>query len=73
MGGVLPHPPYSPDLTPSDYYLFQSLKNFLDGKTFIPNEGVKNGLDYFFAGKDQWNNTTAKKMAKGIGPKVGNI
>ncbi|KOX75167.1 Histone-lysine N-methyltransferase SETMAR [Melipona quadrifasciata] len=24
---VLPHPPYSPDLAPSDYYLFLSLKN----------------------------------------------
>ncbi|KOX70155.1 Histone-lysine N-methyltransferase SETMAR, partial [Melipona quadrifasciata] len=26
---VLPHPPYSPDLAPSDYYLFLSLKNSL--------------------------------------------
>ncbi|GFT56413.1 histone-lysine N-methyltransferase SETMAR [Trichonephila clavipes] len=25
----LMHPPYSPDLTPSDYHLFLSLKNFL--------------------------------------------
>ncbi|GFV90753.1 putative DD34D transposase [Trichonephila clavipes] len=27
---VMPHPPYSPDLAPSDYYLFRSLQNFLD-------------------------------------------
>ena len=26
--------PYSPDLAPSDYYLFWSLQNFLDAKTF---------------------------------------
>ncbi|GFX38105.1 ligand-gated ion channel 4 [Trichonephila clavipes] len=35
---TMPHPPYSPDLAPSDYYLFRSLQNFLDGKTFISNE-----------------------------------
>ena len=27
---VLPHPPYTPDLTPSDYFLFRSLQNFLN-------------------------------------------
>ena len=25
------HPPYSPDLSPSDYYLFRNLDNFLQG------------------------------------------
>ncbi|GFT80519.1 histone-lysine N-methyltransferase SETMAR [Trichonephila clavipes] len=50
---TMPHPPYSPDLTPSDYYLFRSLQNFLDSKTFTSNEEVKNHLDQFFASKDQ--------------------
>ena len=50
---ILPHPPYSPDLAPSDYYLFRSLQNFLDGKTFTSNEEVKNHLDQFFASKEQ--------------------
>ena len=27
--GVLPHPPYSPDLDPSDFYLFPKLKTNL--------------------------------------------
>ena len=31
---VLPHPPYSPDLAPSDYHLFRSLKNSLNGVNF---------------------------------------
>ncbi|GFW63286.1 histone-lysine N-methyltransferase SETMAR [Trichonephila clavipes] len=50
---TMPHPPYSPDLAPSDYYLFRSLQIFLDGKTFTSNEEVKNHLDQFFAIKDQ--------------------
>ena len=29
---VMLHPPYSPDLTQSDYYLFRSLQNSLNGK-----------------------------------------
>ena len=29
---VLMHPPYSPDLAPSDYHLFRSLQIFPDGK-----------------------------------------
>ena len=29
---VLPHPLYSPDLAPSDYHLFCSLRNYLDTK-----------------------------------------
>ena len=29
-----PHPPYSPDLAPSDYYLFPNLKRWLINKKF---------------------------------------
>ncbi|GFW11684.1 mariner Mos1 transposase [Trichonephila clavipes] len=50
---TMPHLPYSPDLAPLDYYLFRSLQNFSDGKTFTSNEEVKNHLDQFFASKDQ--------------------
>jgi histone-lysine N-methyltransferase SETMAR len=28
----LNHPPYSPDLAPSDYFLFRVMKKFLRGK-----------------------------------------
>ncbi|GFV04697.1 histone-lysine N-methyltransferase SETMAR [Trichonephila clavipes] len=50
---TMPHPPYSPDLAPSDYYLFRSLQNVLDGKTSTSNKEVKNHLDQFFASKEQ--------------------
>ena len=32
------HPPYSPDLAPSDYHLFLYLKKFLGGKWFDNND-----------------------------------
>ena len=48
---VMPHPPYSPDLAPSDYHLFRSLQNHLNGKTFDSNDAVKNELIQFFASK----------------------
>ncbi|CAF1688347.1 unnamed protein product, partial [Adineta ricciae] len=31
---TLPHPPYSPDLAPTDYHLFRSLSNYLSEKKF---------------------------------------
>jgi len=31
---ILPHPPYSPDLAPSDFHLFPAMKLFLKGKCF---------------------------------------
>ena len=37
---LLPHPPYSPDLAPSDYWLFADLKKMLQGKRFGSNEEV---------------------------------
>jgi histone-lysine N-methyltransferase SETMAR len=31
---TLPHPPYSPDLSPTDYHFFKHLESFLKKKTF---------------------------------------
>ena len=31
---VLPHPPYSPALLPTDYHFFKHLSDFLQGKCF---------------------------------------
>ena len=50
---VMLHLPYSPDLAPSDYYLFRSLQNSLNGKTFNDDEAVKSHLVQSFADKDQ--------------------
>jgi histone-lysine N-methyltransferase SETMAR len=37
---VLPHPPYSPDLAPSDYHLFSPLKDANRGNKFEDDEEV---------------------------------
>ncbi|GBN41322.1 hypothetical protein AVEN_93684-1, partial [Araneus ventricosus] len=38
------HPPYSPDLAPSDFHLFLKLKEFLGGKRFGSNEELENAV-----------------------------
>ena len=45
---ILLHPPYSPDLAPSDYHLFRALSNDINNVTFDSEEGLKSWLDNFF-------------------------
>jgi len=45
---VLPHPPYSPDLTPSDFHLFPKLKELLKGQRFSCDEEVKSAVRKWF-------------------------
>jgi histone-lysine N-methyltransferase SETMAR len=41
---LLPHPPFSPHLVPSDYHLFGSLKKELRGSRFGSDEKVKQAV-----------------------------
>ena len=50
---LLPHPPYSPDLAPSDYWLFADLKKMLQGKKFGSNEEVIAETEAYFEAKDK--------------------
>lgn len=50
---ILAHPPYSPDLAPSDYYLFPNLKKELRGKKFSSDEEVKDAVSAYFADKNK--------------------
>nr|BAO79485.1 transposase [Campsomeris sp. Cas_Ok01] len=50
---VLSHPPYSPNLAPSDYHLFRSMQNSFNGKIFNNADDVRSHLIQFFNSKDQ--------------------
>ena len=50
---LLVHPPYSPDLAPSDYLLFTDLKKMLQGKRFGYNEEVISETETYFEAKDK--------------------
>lgn len=47
---LLPHPPYSPDLAPSDFFLFPNLKKWLSGKRFRSNQEVQCETNTYFEG-----------------------
>nr|XP_020754536.1 histone-lysine N-methyltransferase SETMAR-like [Odocoileus virginianus texanus] len=44
---VLPHPPHSPDLLPTDYHFFKHLDNFLQGKHFHNQQDAENAFREF--------------------------
>ena len=50
---VLPHPMYSPDTTPSDYYLFWSMAHGLADQQFRSYENIEKWLDSWIASKDE--------------------
>jgi len=51
---VVPHAPYSPDLAPSDFWLFPTLKNTLHGRTF-------SSLSALATATFQWSQRTPKE------------
>jgi histone-lysine N-methyltransferase SETMAR len=49
----LNHPPYSPDLALSDYFLFRVMKKFLRVKRFSSDEEVKEAVTTWFEGQSK--------------------
>ena len=50
---VLPHPMYSPDLAPSDFYLFNKLKTSPCGRNFGSNEGLIDAVNEYLGDQDE--------------------
>jgi transposase len=42
---IFDHPPYSPDLVPSDYHLFSKMKVWLATQQFHSNEELMDGVN----------------------------
>ena len=49
---LIPHPAYSPDLAPSDYFLFPNLKKDIHGRHFRSNEEVVAAAEEWVRDKD---------------------
>jgi histone-lysine N-methyltransferase SETMAR len=47
------HPPYSPDLAPSDYYLFRLLKRALKGTSFSDDNELVAAVNSFFDSQEE--------------------
>lgn len=48
---LVPHPPYSPDLAPSDFHIFRSLQSSFAGKKFTNREDVELAVNNFLKSK----------------------
>lgn len=60
---ILPHPAYSPDLSPTDYHFFKHLENFLRDKCFINQDDAKNAFNDFIASRTpEFYDTGIKKL-----------
>ena len=49
---TLPHPAYSPDLSPTDYHFFKHLDNFLRDKCFKNQDDAKNAFNAFVTSRE---------------------
>ncbi|UYV64686.1 hypothetical protein LAZ67_3001662 [Cordylochernes scorpioides] len=57
------HPPYSPDLAPSDFYLFPALKLHLGGRHFANDDEVQAEANHWLRRQDTaWNNSGIKLL-----------
>ena len=49
---LIPHPAYSPDLTPNNFFLFPNLNKDIRGCHFRPDEEVATAVEEWVNGKD---------------------
>lgn len=50
---VLPHPPYSPDMAPSDFHLFRSMAHGLSERRFRKYDDIQKWLDEWILSKEE--------------------
>ena len=67
---TIPHPPYSPDLAPTDYHLYRSLSNYLREKKIQRREPDQNGSPQLLRPKHsrllrKWDSFSTRALATG--------
>ena len=50
---LIDHPPYSPDLAPSDDFLFPNLNKHLAGKWYESDDDITSAVENFFEGQEE--------------------
>ena len=50
---ILPHPPYSTDMAPFDFYLFPKLKAHNPGEQYGSNEGIIEAVNEYLWDKEK--------------------
>jgi hypothetical protein len=48
----MPHPPYSPDISPCDFWLFETLKQILRDREFFSSDEIEDAI------AQAWNDLT---------------
>jgi histone-lysine N-methyltransferase SETMAR len=61
---LLPHPAFSPDLEPSDYYMFRFMAQFLHGKNFQSVADVEYAVEFFASKDKEWFYQACKELAE---------
>ena len=56
---LLDHPPYSPDLAPSDFFLLPNMKKHIAGRYYRSDEEVLAAVEEFFGDQDEGFYTTS--------------
>ena len=49
---ILPHPPYLPDISPTDYHLFKHFELFIYNKVFLNKKSIVKEFKQFIGEKD---------------------
>ncbi|XP_052828224.1 histone-lysine N-methyltransferase SETMAR-like [Octopus bimaculoides] len=70
---LVDHPPYSPDLPPSDYFLFPNMKRHLTGKQYRTDDEVISAVEDVFEGQDENFYTTKSKRCNTDGRSVWTV
>ncbi|XP_076069212.1 histone-lysine N-methyltransferase SETMAR-like [Oratosquilla oratoria] len=70
---ILPHPPYSPDLAPSDFFLFPEMKNPLRGRLFGDTDDVIQVVEQWFSTQSEGSYNGGLRKVKKRWEKCGTL
>jgi hypothetical protein len=70
----MPHPPYSPDLAPADFFLFCKLKTNLKGRRFQTKEEIQENaieLHAITGVRSRKHSNNGRNVGNGVSPVEG--